>query len=56
MQKKRGLTILSMAVLVSIAGATPARAAGGSVCDSSYEGTFAHWFAVNFGYCNGWGG
>ncbi|MBV8686409.1 MAG: hypothetical protein JOZ90_06530 [Alphaproteobacteria bacterium] len=52
MKMKRGLTVVSMVVLASLAAATPARAAG-SICDIDPNTSFYSWFAHTFGYCNG---
>jgi hypothetical protein len=48
---KKATTIGAIAVFVTLAAATPARAA--SICDQSSDSSFSAWFAHTFGYCRG---
>lgn len=51
MKNRKIRTVAAMAIVSSLAFATPARAAG-NICDIDPETSFYSWFAHTFGYCN----
>jgi hypothetical protein len=51
---RKAISVGAIAVFVTLAAATPARAA--SICSISPDQSFYAWFAWNFGYCRGYNG
>ncbi|HZG07471.1 MAG TPA: hypothetical protein VEZ70_00660 [Allosphingosinicella sp.] len=54
MKFRKATTIGAIAVFVTLAAATPARA--GSICSISPDTSYYAWFAWTFGYCRSYNG